>query len=200
MPRLRVAPIVEGHGEDAAVRTLLQRAWSEVLCGEHLEVIKPIRVKRTKIGEKEELSRAIDLAALKLDSVSTSGSSLILILLDAEEDCPKDFVPGFLGLARGLRADRDIACVLANPEYETWFVAAASSLAKYLDLAGDEEPPSAPEDSRQGKGWIQRHFRGVKYSPSVDQPAMTAAMDLKLCRAKSPSFDKLCRELEARMR
>lgn len=199
MNRLFVAAIVEGHGEDAAVRTLLQRVWSEVLGGEHLEVLKPIRIKRTKIGERKELARAVDLAALKLGSAST-GPTLILILLDAEDDCPKEFIPPFLGLARELRADKDITCVLANPEYETWFVAAASSLSGYLELPRDEESPLAPEESRQGKGWIQKRFRGVRYSPTVDQPAMTAAMDLKLCRSRSPSFDKLCRELEARMR
>jgi hypothetical protein len=199
MPRLRVAPIVEGHGEDAAIRILLQRIWAEVLSGDYLEVIKPIRTKRTKITGKAELARVIDLAALKLGSESTS-QSLILILLDAEEDCPKDFVPQFLRIARELRADMDIACVLANPEYETWFVAAAPSLGVYLKLAEDEESPPAPEGTRNGKRWIQSRFRGVKYSPSVDQPAMTAAMDLLQCRAKCPSFDKLCRELEARMR
>lgn len=29
---------------------------------------------------------------------------------------------------------------------------------------------------------------------------MTSVMDLGLCGSKSPSFDKLCRELEARLK
>ena len=33
-----------------------------------------------------------------------------------------------------------------------------------------------------------------------NQPRMTAAMDLALCRRRSPSFDKLCRELKQRLR
>lgn len=35
--------------------------------------------------------------------------------------------------------------------------------------------------------------------PTVDQPAMTSHMDLHLARERSPSFDKLCRELERRL-
>lgn len=33
-----------------------------------------------------------------------------------------------------------------------------------------------------------------------DQPRLTAAMDLFLCRSRSRSFDKFCRELERRVR
>lgn len=48
------------------------------------------------------------------------------------------------------------------------------------------------------KAWIEKRIKAPKYSETVDQPAMTAAMDLALCRSRSPSFDKLCRELEKR--
>jgi hypothetical protein len=92
----------------------------------------------------------------------------------------------------------DVSCVIANLEYETWFVAAAESLGEFLDISDNSSISSDPERDHQGKGWIQRKFRGIKYSETVDQPAMTKAMDLALCRQRSPSFDKLCRELEAR--
>lgn len=36
---LRVVAIVEGHGEDGAIRTLLQRIWFELLGGDDIEVI-----------------------------------------------------------------------------------------------------------------------------------------------------------------
>ena len=91
-----------------------------------------------------------------------------------------------------------VACILANVEYETWFVAAAESLRDFLDFPADATNLQAPEKARSGKGWVQRHFKGPKYSQTLDQPRLTARMDLGLCRARSPSFDKLCRELEAR--
>jgi hypothetical protein len=84
-------------------------------------------------------------------------------------------------------------------EYETWFVAAAESLGQYLELSSDEAIPDDPEGARFGKGWIEHRFKGPKYSPTLDQPAMTARMDLEQCRRRSASFDKLCRDLAQRL-
>lgn len=198
MSRLRIVPIVEGHGENNAVRILLERIWYEFLQGEYLDVLKPIRGKRQKLVETRELGRAIDLAVLKLRETRTVEPEMILVLLDADSDLPCLLGPDLLEKGRIHRGDVDLSCVIANIEYETWFVAAAASLSEHLELSeGDEDLD--PESDRLGKAWIQQRIRRVKYSETVDQPSMTKAMDLALCRAKSPSFDKLCRELEARL-
>lgn len=203
MSRLRVVPIVEGHGEEAALRILLQRVWTELLGGDYVEVLKPIRRSRSSLirpsGIQEgELSRAIELALLKLHASPSPEPALVLLLLDAEDALPCELAPQLVEVVGRSRPDVDLACVLANVEYETWFVAAAESLGRYLDV-DEGEVPDDPEASRFGKGWIEARFQGPKYSESVDQPAMTAAMDLRLCRRRSPSFDKLCRELERRL-
>ncbi len=120
---------------------------------------------------------------------------MILILIDADADCARELGPKLLDIARESRRDKSISCVLAVVEYETWFVACATSLAELLNL-GDGELPTDPESHKMGKGWIERRFKGLKYSETVDQPKMTARMDLQMCRARSPSFDKLCRDME----
>ena len=74
-------------------------------------------------------------------------------------------------------------------------MAAAESLGDVITLRDDERVPESPEEQRCGKHWIQQRMTGVKYSETVDQPRFTARMDLNQCRARSPSFDKLCREL-----
>jgi hypothetical protein len=124
---------------------------------------------------------------------------MVLLLLDADDDLPCVLGPDLLRRAQQIRSDVDIACVIANVDYETWFVAAASSLGKFLALPVDFPMLDNPEMARQGKGWIKQRVRIGKYSPRADQPRMTQAMDLTLCRQRSPSFDKLCRELEARL-
>jgi hypothetical protein len=197
LSRLRVAPIVEGHGEDLAIRILLERLWLE-LGGEYVEILKPIRSHRTKMTQSPDLERALGLAVLKLRESLSPDPRLILILLDADEDLACILGPDLLSRARTHRGDADISCVVATVEYETWFVAAAESLQDFLDLS-DGAVPEAPEASRSGKAWIQRRFKGLKYSPTVDQPSMTRRMDLRQARHRSPSFDKLCRELEKRM-
>jgi hypothetical protein len=164
-----------------------------------MEVLKPIRGHRFKLIKAEELERALNLAALKLKSMESSDPALVLVLLDAEDDLPCILGPDLLARAKKVRADMDVSCVIANVEYETWFVAASESLSHFLKPSVDTTRATAPEQARQGKAWIQKRFRGVKYSETIDQPAMTRAMDLALCRHRSPSFDKLCRELERRL-
>jgi len=84
--------------------------------------------------------------------------------------------------------------------FETWFAASASSMAGVNGLPSDLAVPDDPEGNRLGKSWIKDHYpRGRKYSETVDQPRFTAKIDLAGCRDRSPSFDKLCRELEKRL-
>lgn len=188
----RIAPIVEGHGEVEAVRLLLDRVWIEVLGGTGLQVLKPIRQPRLRLPAADHLLKAVELALLKLEGKG----GLVLLLLDNDPatEPPCALAPTFLNTVRERRSDADFACVLANPEYETWFVAAAESLA---DRESDLPPvPEDPEGRGMKKAWVKKHLRS-NYSETVDQPALTARMDLSLCRRRSPSFDKLCRELEA---
>lgn len=198
MSRLRVVPIVEGHGEYECVRKLLERVWCELLGQDYVEVLRPIREKRGRLVKPEQLAKAVALAAAKLGNSPSADPAMILLLVDADEDAPCLLGPRLLADARQARSDLEIACVVANVEYETWFVAAAESLAEYLALPG--AAPADPERQRLGKGWVERHFQGdgARYSETQDQPAMTARMDLALCRQRSPSFDKLCREFEKR--
>lgn len=199
MKRLCVAPIIEGHGEYRAIGILLRRIWTELLGGEYVQVMRPIRCPRSKLALKEELGRRITLAASKLQELCSHGDPhLILVLFDADDDKPCVLAPKVLAFAQESRPDVDVVCVLANLEYETWFVAAAESLREFLDFSSDAKALQDPEGRRSGKGWIKKHFKRPRYSETLDQPGMTAKMDLELCRKKSPSFDKLCRELENR--
>lgn len=202
MSRLRVAVIVEGEGEVAAVPILLRRLWSE-LGGQHIEILgPPIRRKRSEFEKQNQLEKAVGLAAIKLKhALASADPGLVLVLFDRD---PSELPPCHLGpqalqWASGAFSHLDIACVVANIEYETWFVAAAESLTKYIQLDATEAVPSTPEEQRCGKNWIESRFRGPKYSETQDQPAMTAKMDLSQARTRSPSFDKLCRELEQRV-
>ncbi len=127
----------------------------------------------------------------------------MLILLDSEGTCPAPLADQLLGWAKAARPDVDIACVLPNPMWETWFAAAASSLAGFNGMPADLAIPADPEGARRGKGWVETQLRSVKrnrsYSETVDQPAFSQKMDLALCHEHSRSFRKLCKELASRM-
>jgi hypothetical protein len=201
MNRLRVAPVVEGHGEFRCVRTLLDRIWRELLGGEFIDVVRPIRRTSGELVRPDGIRNAVRIAVRSLnDPPATDDPKLVLILIDADENCPGRLGPDLLAIAREADPVVDIACVLANVEYETWFAAAAESLTKYLEFPAGFRASESPERERHGKAWVERYFRRTRYSETRDQPAMTSAMDLALCRRRSPSFDKLCRELERRLR
>lgn len=204
MSRLQVMPIVEGQGEVKSLRILLYRIWVELLGGEHIHVHLPIRQSRSKLVRNgriqiEDVESTVKLAdsKIRIYSKRMSDPALILILFDADQDCPARLGPQLLESAKSAFPHRDITCVIVNVEYETWFVAAAESLSDYLDLK-EIEPPQSPEESRLGKRWIKNRFRG-KYQETENQPALTQAMNLASCRQRSPSFDKLCRELGKRI-
>jgi len=198
--KLWVAPIVEGHGEYHCIRILIERICQELLRGNHVEVLRPFRHSRHSLVKKESLEKAVNFAWLKLRQCQTDEDrGMTLLLLDADTDLPCVLGPRLTAEAEQCLSIADIACVVVNIEYETWFIGDAESLRKYLDLSADPAVPESPEQDRLGKAWVEKRFRGTKYSETQDQPCMTASMDLTLCRKRCPSFDKLCRELANRV-
>ena len=201
---LYIVPIVEGQTEADCVERLLQRVWTELLAGPmRLQVLAPSRGQRdallsptgSQFAEKIEEAYAKLSRRLRRDS---SGRGLLLLLLDAEGDCPAELGPRLLQTARRARSDANIACVLAKRMFENWIVAGASTLADVNGLPNPLQPPDNPED-RSGAAWLEQQLRSRKstrrYKKTVDAAAFVRAMNLEQCRARSPSFDKLCREL-----
>ena len=196
---LRIAVIVEGHGEHAAVRSLLQRIWYEHLNGDGLEVLRPFRISQGKMLNEDGLKKAVDAAKIELDlKPPDEFRKLVLILIDSEGTLPCQLAPILLGWANQARSDADIACVLPHIMFETWFVSAATSLTGQNDLPSDLTTPEKPEENRLGKTWLKKQMPR-NYIETVDQARFVGRMDLAECRANSPSFDKLCRELQKRL-
>ncbi len=182
---MKLVPIVEGHGDYAAVPVLLRRLASAA--GVAVEVARPIRIPKSKLVKEPELRRAVQLAGRQ-----TTAGDAILVLIDADEDCPASLGPTLLGQARAERADRRIAVVLAQREFEAWFVAAASSLAAAGKLTAGTEPPAHAETIADAKGWLTKAMGG-RYSETIDQPAFAQLFDLDAARACG-SFAKLWRD------
>lgn len=195
-----IAPIVEGHGEVAAVRKLIERTLEPVADECVPQVLSPIRVSKSKVVQDvSELMRAVDLAALKLSSV-TADRRTVLLLLDADDDAACVLGPQLLAAIQSERAHLDVACVIAVIEFETWLVAGAGTLGPCMVDGFAEAIPVDPEGQGTGTGWIERFIAERKYSETVDQVRLTARFDIATARIRSRSFDKFCRELEKRCR
>jgi hypothetical protein len=147
-------------------------------------------VPKTKLLKAGELERTVELAARQ-----TQEGDAVLILIDADDHCPAHLAPQLLLRAQARRRDRAMRVVLANREYEAWFIAAAESIGGHRHLLPDLRPPDDPESIRDAKGWLTHNSRaGSAYRETLDQPALTQVFDLQRAR-RSPSFDKLCRDL-----
>ena len=171
---------------------LLRRVAEEALPGQYIDVPRPIRVRRQQFIKAGELERAVELAARQ--TAQTDG---ILILLDAEADCPKELAEMVLRRAVAVRSDRRIRVVLPKRMYEAWFLAAAASIAGQRDLALSMIPPPDPEGVANPKAWLTDWMPERRsYRETLDQPALTARFDLRAA-CSSPSFRKLCRDLQS---
>ena len=204
---LYIAPVVEGHTEQRCVERLLQRIWSDLLGRtEPLRVLPPHRHGRNLLisSANSTLPQVVQKAYQDLISKSRydpDAQSLLLILLDCETEDPKTLEPQLLSVAvSALPPGSLVSCVLATRMIENWFVAGCSTLAGLQGLPTPLLPPSDPE-GRSGTKWlddqIKLYSRGKnKYKKTTDAAVFALKMNLQECRASSPSFDKLCRELE----
>jgi len=189
----RIVTIVEGHGEVQSVPILLRRLAERLSPDSFVDAPRPIRIGRYKILKAGELERAVELAARR----RAGADGCILILLDAEDDCPARLGPELLRRARSERSDCDIRVVLAKAEYEAWFLAACDSIAGKRGIAESATPPPEPESIRGAKEWLSAHMpSGQPYRPTLHQSALTAIFDLDTARM-APSFDKLWRDVSS---
>ncbi|MER5652861.1 DUF4276 family protein [Streptomyces sp. NPDC002131] len=191
-PRVTSDSVGEGEGEISALPVLLRRLMYEAEIWD-ADIQPPFMVDRGRLVRPGGVENAVEAQARRVPADHPGG---ILIVIDADDDCPASLGPSLLARAEAIRPDRRTAVVLANREFEAWFLASAPSLSGLAGLAEHLEVPADSETRRDCKGWLTHHRRdGVRYRPRVDQPALTQDMDLDLARANSPSFDKFCRDI-----
>ncbi len=186
----RVAAIVEGHGEVRAVPALIHRLVRSRGRSPNLILYPPLRVHRDRfIRVKEEFARYVELAARR---VRPKGA--VLILLDAEEDCPAELGPSLKARARDLIRNVPFSVVLAKRKFESWFLAAASSLGGMETLPEQWDSPPDPENLADPKRWLAERLPGGKYIEVRHQVEFARQMNLDLAR-RAPSFERFAREL-----
>ncbi len=192
MSEIRIAAIVGGQGEKEAVPILFRRI-ADTLDPNLVVNVKPVLpVPESLLAKAGELERSVEFVAR---SIGRRGGIFILMDCDRPGGCPRNDAPTWLNRARLARSDMEISLVLANKEYEAWFVAAAESLRGKRGLATDLTSPSDPEGIRGAKEWLSDHMpRNRPYKPTIDQPALTSIFDMQAAR-RADSFDKCYREI-----
>lgn len=187
---IRIASIVEGDGEVAALPVLLRRLNEWRPGQDYAQALPPIRVHRDRFLRREdEFRKQLLLAAAK-----SGEQGWILVVLDADDDCPATLAGEVYRRAKQHVPHRRLSVVLAKREYEAWFIAAARSLDGHRGFRCPNDAPTDAETPRGAKGWMRQNIEGGTYSEVLDQPAFTAFFDLQMAFDNSRSFRKLCKE------
>ena len=171
-------PIVEGPGDESAAPILLRRILFERLGRFDLEVKRPKKAK----GRGALIKRLENFLVYARD---TPGCAAILVLLDADKDCPRELGTELARRARVLAVDVPTAVVCSTPEYENWF------------LASDESFEGDVEEFSGAKDWLTRKMSpGLIYKETQDQAAFSHTIDIETAFQASRSFRRLCTALE----
>lgn len=185
-----ILPIVEGQSEVISVPILIRRILVK-MDAFHIQVARPFRVKRNRIVQPGELERAIEYGIRDRENIAA-----IFLLLDAEDDCPAK-------LGRELK-DRcrktthfPAAVVLANKEFEGWFLGGKESLRGINGIRSSAYSPPNPENIRGAKERLTKNMdNGRRYLEVDDQPIFATKLDFEITRNRCQSFDKLIRSIE----
>lgn len=184
----QIVPIVEGHGELSAVPILVRRILNDFGV-HHVGVARPFRVKRNQVVKTGQLERAARLAAS-----DRNGAAALLVILDADDDCPARLGPALLARCQAVTS-LPTAVVIANKEFEAWYLGAKESLRGVRRIHADANTPDDPEAIRDAKGALAQNMDGRRYLEVDDQPAFAAALDLNAAQSRCGSFDKLVRDV-----
>lgn len=117
-----------------------------------------------------------------------------MIIFDADDDCPRELAPTIEGWANDESPHVPCAVVMANREYEAWFLASIESLRGRRGIREDAESHPDPEAPRAAKAQREeRMIEGASYSETIDQPALTALFDMRPTHVSCRSFRRLIR-------
>ena len=192
--RSGIVAIVEGPGDKKAVPGLVRKILWECHCFE-IPVSQAIPT-----GGKPFLLRKFERF---LRYAVDNGGTAVLVLLDADEECPREKAVGLARRATAMNLNVPVAIVYAKQEYETWFICsltpdrAGTGFGSGLNCRRMCQSRSVPKRYGMPRSGSGRHMRRRhSYKETVDQEPLTHQLELDLVRSKSRSFRRLWHAME----
>ena len=186
------ASIVEGEGEEAALRPLIEKIIASRAGAVYPRIVRSYRAHwGSMVNKADELERYA-AAALR----EGGPDARLLVLLDADDRCPAELGPQLRQRLIARFPNNLVSVNIAEREYESWFIASAESIASRINVDSAPALPDNIEEIRGAKGWLTQNLLARRYDPIDDQPAFSTYIDVPLARRRSRSFDRFCREIE----
>ena len=187
-PARKIVPIVEGYGEVDAVPALLYRILHGADVYDFL-----IGTPRNAHG-KDNLLKAEGVERFLRLALLDPGCAAVLIVLDADDDCPLTLARVLAARVRALRPERPVAVVVANRMYECWLVASRETVfpgGVLPPLPTDLDPEAVSAKAHLDDCLRDLHGSGRAYKETSDQADMTRRLDPVLASLRSRSFRRL---------
>ena len=186
--------IIEGYGEVNAAPGLVWRILHERL----------YRFDISRLGAKRANGKPDLLKRLEkfLIYAVIDNFDAVIVLLDAEDDCPFQEVVNLVDRAVALNLSIPVAVVYAKSEYETWFISSLSEdrgegIRAHLNIDQSINAPENVEGIRGAKEWIERYMPSdQRYKETADQEPLTHHIHLDIVYSRSRSFRRLCHAVE----
>jgi hypothetical protein len=186
MSRNKIYAIVEGQGEanpsngrQPAIVVLISKMLTE-LDGWRLypaEKRPSFRMSYGNFFKENKLENAIRYHQKFNDCAA------LLVLLDMDDDCPTNRAAELVNRINHMGSlPFSVVVVCAKREYESWFLASLETIIEGQIYDGD------PEDKRDVKGWLRKHFQ---YKQTRHQSLYTQKLDISLAYRRSRSFRRL---------
>jgi hypothetical protein len=189
-----IIPVVEGPGDVAALPELLGRILLE-------------RFNRTDVIVAQGKSRVVTAnGRQKLESKlenflqhaqNKPECDAILVLLDADDDCPVNLAQGILKRCEQLGLTSPVEIVCAHREYESWFLASLDTIKGQRGISDTAALSHDAEDVQNPKQWLTNQMPpGRAYKETTHQAPLTQHIDIGMAHNNSRSFRRLCHALE----
>lgn len=198
--RYRILAIVEGHGEVRAVPELLRR-WFEHRGLQNFEVDRNVIRAPGSSALKHPHDPDEDLGIeCFVELGAATNPDGILVMLDADDDCPKELGPALRDRARAAAPHIPIEVVIANREYEAWFLAGIEALRRAGKIPVGARSARSPDEAEVVRGCKERlgALLGKPYEPTIHQLAFTESLPFTPGMARrSRSYHWLMKKLSA---
>jgi hypothetical protein len=185
-----IQPIVEGDSEVASVPILLRKICYSQGCYK-VRVAAPIKMHRHQMAIEQYMRRFARIASVQ------PSCSLILILLDADDDCSVEIANQIKHWLTEEALEVPFEIIVIQREYEAWLIANMESLRGKCGIKADANSHSHPETVRDAKGYITSQMSGsTRYHEVSDQPSLTNAVDPVVVSSRCKSFSRLTMKLK----
>ena len=188
-----IVPIVEGDGDAAALPGLLTRILAEKYGRGDVLVAHGKRV--VKANGRQNLERKLD--RFLGHAQNRPDCAAVLIVVDADDDCPAELAERLLKRCRDIGTRRPVEIVCACRSYEAWLLASLETIRGRHGIPDAATLPADAENIPDPKRWLDEQMpTGQSYKPTTHQPSFSSAINPCLAHRNSRSFRRLCHALE----